>query len=184
LASAPDNYVIVETDEGQKVLAHGRDPNYPGWPDTLQLDCANPELQAAQIAELIVIAEKCDGVRTYRGAHGRRVVEGQRTMQAASDIFLAWTSDEASERQFDVRVLKNHRLAARSPSRRRCRSAMAQIPVVPRRARHRQTTNGEVIDFVHETQAKNCASDAAIRLPGHEERRRSLLSRSATVAAG
>jgi hypothetical protein len=63
LASAPDNYVTVETDEGQKVLAYGRDPNYPGWPDTLQLDYANPELQAARIAELIGIAEKCDGVR-------------------------------------------------------------------------------------------------------------------------
>jgi glycosidase len=63
LARAPDNYMMVETDRGQKVLAHGRDPNYPGWPDTLQLDYANPKLQAAQTAELIGIEEKCDGVR-------------------------------------------------------------------------------------------------------------------------
>jgi glycosidase len=63
LASAPDNYMMVKTDRGQKILAHGRDPNYPGWPDTLQLDYANPELQAAQTAELTGIAEKCDGVR-------------------------------------------------------------------------------------------------------------------------
>jgi len=33
-------------------------------------------------------------------------------MQAASDIFLGWTSDEASGRQFYVRVLKNRRLGA------------------------------------------------------------------------
>ena len=33
-------------------------------------------------------------------------------MQAASDIFLGWTSDEASGRQFYVRILKNHRLGA------------------------------------------------------------------------
>ena len=33
-------------------------------------------------------------------------------MQAASDIFLGWTADEASERQFYVRVLKNRRLGA------------------------------------------------------------------------
>jgi hypothetical protein len=31
-------------------------------------------------------------------------------MQAASDIFLGWTSDEASARQFYVRILKNRRL--------------------------------------------------------------------------
>jgi hypothetical protein len=47
---------------------------------------------------------------TYRGPQGRRIVEGQRMMQAASDIFLGWTSDEASGRQFYVRILKNHRL--------------------------------------------------------------------------
>ena len=36
---------------------------FPGWPDTLQLNYANPELQAARIDELITIAGKCDGVR-------------------------------------------------------------------------------------------------------------------------
>ena len=39
---APQNYLRVETDRGQRILAHGRDPNYPGWPDTLQLNYANP----------------------------------------------------------------------------------------------------------------------------------------------
>lgn len=42
---------------------HGRDPNYPGWPDTLQLDYANPALQEAMIQELERIANQCDGVR-------------------------------------------------------------------------------------------------------------------------
>lgn len=46
-----------------KILAYGRDPNFPGWPDTLQLNYANPELQMARIEELIAIAGKCDGVR-------------------------------------------------------------------------------------------------------------------------
>jgi hypothetical protein len=46
----------------------------------------------------------------YRGPQGRRVVEGQRIMQAASDILLGRTSDEASGRQFYVRILKNRRL--------------------------------------------------------------------------
>ena len=46
----------------------------------------------------------------YRGPQGRRVVEGQRMMQAASDIFLGWTADKASGIEFYVRILKNRRL--------------------------------------------------------------------------
>src|SRR5436190_9136202 len=38
----------------------------------------------------------------FGGHPGRRVVEGQRTMQAASDIFLGWTEDDASGRHFYV----------------------------------------------------------------------------------
>ena len=46
----------------------------------------------------------------FRGPQGKRVVEGQRMMQAANDVLLGWTSDEASGRQFYVRILKNRRL--------------------------------------------------------------------------
>jgi glycosidase len=63
LATSPTNYLRVETDCGPKILAYGRDPNFPGWPDTLQLNYANPKLQDARIDELIAIAGKCDGVR-------------------------------------------------------------------------------------------------------------------------
>ena len=63
LAAAPANYYRVETDHGSRVLAHGRDPNFPGWPDTLQLNHANPELQAARTTELLAIAGQCDGLR-------------------------------------------------------------------------------------------------------------------------
>jgi hypothetical protein len=63
LASAPQNYLRVTTDRGSRILAYGRDPNFPGWPDTLQLNYANPELQMARIDALIAIAGKCDGVR-------------------------------------------------------------------------------------------------------------------------
>jgi hypothetical protein len=63
LAAAPGNFLRVGTDRGPRILAHGRDPNFPGWPDTLQLNYANPALQAAQVEELIAIAAKCDGVR-------------------------------------------------------------------------------------------------------------------------
>ena len=48
----------------------------------------------------------------YRGHQGQRVVEGQRVMQAASDLFLGWTEDVASRRHFYVRQLKNRRLGS------------------------------------------------------------------------
>jgi uncharacterized protein (DUF2252 family) len=43
---------------------------------------------------------------------GCRVVEGQRAMQAASDIFLGVTQDPSTNRQFYVRQLKNRRLGS------------------------------------------------------------------------
>ena len=48
----------------------------------------------------------------FKGHQGQRVVEGQRVMQAASDLFLGWTEDAASHRQFYVRQLKNRRLGS------------------------------------------------------------------------
>jgi hypothetical protein len=63
LARSPENYLQIDTDRGTKILAYGRDPNFSGWPDTLQLNYANPELQAVRIDELLAIAGKCDGVR-------------------------------------------------------------------------------------------------------------------------
>lgn len=45
------------------VFAFGRDPNYPGWPDTLQLNYYNRDLRAAMYQELTAIASRCDGVR-------------------------------------------------------------------------------------------------------------------------
>jgi uncharacterized protein (DUF2252 family) len=43
---------------------------------------------------------------------GCRVVEGQRAMQAASDIFLGFTEDLETNRQFYVRQLKNRHLGS------------------------------------------------------------------------
>jgi hypothetical protein len=63
LAAAAENWCRVDTDQGPRILACGRDPNFPGWPDTLQLNYANAALQTAQIGELATIAEQCDGVR-------------------------------------------------------------------------------------------------------------------------
>ena len=56
------------------------------------------------------VLERLGGKIAYDGHQGRRVVEGQQMMQAASDIFLGYTQDDSSGRQFYVRTLKNHRL--------------------------------------------------------------------------
>jgi hypothetical protein len=63
LARAPRNYTRAGTGSEARILAHGRDPNYPGWPDTLQLNYGNPATQEAMIGELVRAAEKCDGLR-------------------------------------------------------------------------------------------------------------------------
>lgn len=46
-----------------QIFAHGRDPNFPGWCDTLQLNYFNPELREIMVKELTGIASRCDGVR-------------------------------------------------------------------------------------------------------------------------
>ena len=63
LARAPRNYTWVKRRGGDLLLAHGRDPYFPGWPDTLQLNYGNPATQEAMIGELVKIAGQCDGVR-------------------------------------------------------------------------------------------------------------------------
>lgn len=63
LARAPQNWVWIKRQQGDLLLAHGRDPYFPGWSDTLQLNYANPATQDAMAGELLRIAGQCDGVR-------------------------------------------------------------------------------------------------------------------------
>ncbi len=63
LAREPHNYLRVATSQGPKILAHGRDPYFPGWADTLQLNYRSDALRAAMRGELASIAAQCDGVR-------------------------------------------------------------------------------------------------------------------------
>ena len=63
LKSEPQNYTQVETPSGTGVMAYGRDPYFAGWPDTRQLNYAEPEVQEAMASELERIAGMCDGVR-------------------------------------------------------------------------------------------------------------------------
>jgi hypothetical protein len=63
LARSPMNYVRIKGEGSDRLLAHGRDPYFAGWPDTLQLNYGNPALREAMTAELLKIAGQCDGVR-------------------------------------------------------------------------------------------------------------------------
>jgi hypothetical protein len=59
LAETPAEF--FETDG--TVLAHGRDPYFPPWTDTAQLNVFSPRLRQAAIETLYEITEQCDGVR-------------------------------------------------------------------------------------------------------------------------
>ena len=45
------------------MLAHGRDPYFPAWPDVVQLNAFAPDLRAAVAETLLDLAGQCDGVR-------------------------------------------------------------------------------------------------------------------------
>jgi glycosidase len=59
LEQDPSSFIKV----GDTVLANGRDPFFPAWPDVVQLDAFSPDLRAAVIDTLGSIAAQCDGVR-------------------------------------------------------------------------------------------------------------------------
>ncbi len=62
--SNPQNYARIKKGKGNLVLAYGRDPNFSGWPDTVQLDYSNPATAEAMKQELVRISGQCDGVRS------------------------------------------------------------------------------------------------------------------------
>ena len=59
LTNDPTSYLQV----GENVLACGRDPYFPAWPDVLQLNAFQPELRQCIVQGVKNIAEQCDGVR-------------------------------------------------------------------------------------------------------------------------
>jgi glycosidase len=63
LANEPANYFSVDVEGSQRIFAHGRDPYFEGWPDTIQLDYRAAATRRAMADELLSIAARCDGVR-------------------------------------------------------------------------------------------------------------------------
>jgi hypothetical protein len=64
LAAEPKNYTRVPSMRGEDlILAHGRDPFFAGWPDTLQLNYRHAGLREAMREVLAGVAQRCDGAR-------------------------------------------------------------------------------------------------------------------------
>ena len=55
----PASFVQV----GEKIIACGKDPYFPAWPDVLQLNAFHPGLRQAAIETVTEIASQCDGMR-------------------------------------------------------------------------------------------------------------------------
>ncbi len=59
----PLHFTPIEIDGKTLFFARGRDPNFPPWSDTLQLNHFNPEMRKAMLDELKKISTVADGVR-------------------------------------------------------------------------------------------------------------------------
>ncbi len=60
----PGNFFSARDATGRMiVVAHGRDPYFPGWIDTAQINVFHPGARQAMQATLLDIASQCDGVR-------------------------------------------------------------------------------------------------------------------------
>jgi hypothetical protein len=53
-------YFVHESDGA---IAHGRDPYFPPWTDTAQLNAYHPQARKAMIDTIVGIARQCDGIR-------------------------------------------------------------------------------------------------------------------------
>ena len=85
LARHPENYARLQG----RILAHGRDPYFAGWRDTLQLDYSRPELREAMARELEKIAGQCDGIRC------------DMAMLVLNDVFpKTWPGQEPPDQEF------------------------------------------------------------------------------------
>ncbi len=75
LPEHPEYFVTVSNEEQyldpgscfeykrDRYLAHGKDPYFPAWTDTLQLNYANSKTHTLMMENLLSISEKCDAVR-------------------------------------------------------------------------------------------------------------------------
>jgi glycosidase len=86
LAREPQNWGRFAVGRGTRVLAFGRDPYFPGWPDAVQLNYRSGGLREAMVGELGRVSERCDAVRC------------DMAMLVQPEIFLRTWGDKAKPR--------------------------------------------------------------------------------------
>ena len=59
LVGVPNDFFVADG----KIIACGRDPYFPPWTDTAQVNAFNPDLRRAVIETVSLIAGQCDGIR-------------------------------------------------------------------------------------------------------------------------
>jgi glycosidase len=62
-ANEPQNWGRFDSGGKSRILAFGRDPYFPGWPDALQLNYRHGGVREAMVNQLGKVADRCDGVR-------------------------------------------------------------------------------------------------------------------------
>ena len=60
---SPSTFFPIHFQQQTRYLAHGKDPYFPAWTDTVQLNYFNEATRSALLQELQKIAQHCDGVR-------------------------------------------------------------------------------------------------------------------------
>jgi len=63
LSVHPDRFFLAQTHAGPCVIAHGKDPYFPPWTDTAQLNYNNRSTHELLTDALLGLADRCDGVR-------------------------------------------------------------------------------------------------------------------------
>ncbi len=60
---ASDNHTYYLPQGSKRILAHGKDPNFAAWTDTVQVNYAKPEARNFMQEQIRKLAECCDGIR-------------------------------------------------------------------------------------------------------------------------
>lgn len=76
MAREPRNYYDMPVAGRRRIFAHGRDPHFDGWSDTVQVDYRSAAARRAMADVLLSLAERCDGARC------------DMAMLATRDVFL------------------------------------------------------------------------------------------------
>jgi Alpha amylase, catalytic domain len=80
--------------ENGKIFAHGRDPNWPAWTDTTQVDVFSEVGREQSLAAIMNIASQCDGVRC------------DMAMLVVNRVFArVWSRDQAPATEFWDKVI-------------------------------------------------------------------------------